>query len=367
MVVNSLTLKSFRSYDSLSLNLSPNVNVFIGNNGEGKTNILESIYTLAITKSYKAKEDNLIKNGADFARITSNIELKDREEELTLIISKQGKIAKKNSLEIKKLSDFIGEINVVLFSPEDLMLLKNGPQERRKLMDVFLYQTSKKYVENYTAFKKQLKLRNDYLKYLLPKLEEGKEINDEMLDVLTTNFIECNKKIYESRKNFIEKLETLTDEYYKRLSGTRSDIKLNYITNFENDLEFYKDKYKSDLSNQTTQYGCHRDDIKFLRDGIDLENSASQGELRMLSLSIKLALARIIYNLKSEAPIVLLDDVLSELDINHQNRLLSMLDKKMQIIITTTDVTKIKDSFIKDAKIFNVVKGSVKEIQYGRQ
>lgn len=366
MVINKLQLKNFRSYDSLSLDLSPNVNVFIGNNGEGKTNILESIYALALTKSYKAKEENMIKYGTDFLRVSGEVELSDRIENLTLIISKQGKNAIKNDVYIKKLSDFLGEINVVLFSPEDLLLLKDGPQERRKLMDVFLYQTSKRYVENYSAFKKQLKLRNDYLKYLLPKIKDEESVSDEMLDVLTTNYIECNKKIYESRLNFIEKLEVLTDEYYKRLSGTRSEIKLKYITNFENDLSFYKDKYKSDLFAQTTQYGCHRDDIKFYKDGIDLENSASQGELRMLSLSIKLALARIIYNLKNEAPIVLLDDVLSELDINHQNRLLSVLDKKTQIIITTTDIKNIKENFIKDAKIFNVVKGSAKEIHNGR-
>ena len=366
MIITNLNLKNFRSYNNLSLNLSPNVNVFIGNNGEGKTNILESIYTLAITKSYKAKDENLIKNGSDFALINASVERKDKNEDLTLIISKQGKAAKRNGLEIKKMSDFIGEINVILFSPEDLLLLKNGPQERRKLIDVFLCQTSKKYVENYTALKKQLKLRNDYLKYLLPKLENIDDINDDMLDVLTTNFIECNKKIYESRKKFIEKLEVLVDEFYKRLSGTNSAIKLSYIINFDNELEFYKDKYKTDLTAQTTQFGCHRDDIKFYKDGIDLENSASQGELRMLSLSIKLALSRIVYNLKSESPIVLLDDVLSELDINHQNRLLSMLDKRMQIIITTTDVTKIKESFVKDAKIYNVVKGSVKETHNGR-
>ena len=215
MIISRLYLTNFRSYKRESINLSNKINVFIGDNGAGKTNILEAIYTLAVARSYKAKDEDMINRGSDFFKISADIEYKDREDKLLLIGSKQGKKVFKNDVEVKKLSDFVGLANVVLFSPEDLMLVKGGPQERRKLIDLSLLQISKRYVEDSAAFKKQLKLRNDYLKYLEPKLENKENIEDEMLDVLTNNFIECNKKVFEARKVFVERLEKETKEYYK--------------------------------------------------------------------------------------------------------------------------------------------------------
>ena len=363
MIINKLNLTNFRSYKKESINLSKKINVFTGDNGAGKTNILEAIYTLAVARSYKAKDEDMINRGSDFFKISANIENKQKEDNLVLVGSKQGKKVFQNDVEIKKLSDFVGLVNVVLFSPEDLLLLKNGPQERRKLIDLSLLQISKKYVENSAAFKKQLKLRNDYLKYLEPKLENKEVIEDEMLNVLTNNFIECNRRIFEARKAFIERLEKETKETYKMISGTNDEIRFEYLINFNNSLDFYKEKYKTDILYGATQNGCHRDDMKFYRNNIDLETEASQGELRMLSLSIKLALSKIINNLKTESPIVLLDDVLSELDSFHQNKLLFCLDRNMQIIITTTDINKLDAISLKEAKLFKVKDKRVTELE----
>lgn len=364
MKITNLSLTNFRNYKKQTINLSPSTNIFIGNNAQGKTNILEAIYTIALARSYKAKDKDMILNSADFYKISALIDFYNRDEELMMIGANEGKKVFANGAEIKKLSDFIGRLNVVLFSPDDILMLKNGPGEKRKLMDMSLLQISKQYIEDYTAFKKQIKLRNDYLKYLLPKIkEEDDEIKDDMLDVLTANFISTNKKIFESRKKFLDNLSKLTEQKYTALSGEKASIKFDYQINFKEDIEFYKERYRSDILSGTTQYGCHRDDIKFYKNNEDFETTSSQGEMRMLSLSIKLALADMLKNMKGESPVVLLDDVFSELDKNHQNRLLSVLDKSMQIIITTTDILKLGKLALDNAKVFMINHGTVKEIE----
>ena len=354
MKINKLSLTNFRNYKKEQISLSPGANIFIGNNAAGKTNILEAIYTLALARSYKAKDKDMILNSADFYKISALIEFYNREEELMMIGASEGKKVFANGAEIKKLSDFIGKLNVVMFSPDDILMLKNGPQEKRKLMDMSLLQISKQYIDDYTAFKKQIKLRNDYLKYLLPRLNEEDDIKDDMLDVLTSNFISINQKIFESRKKFIDSLSKITEQKYIALSGENVKIKFEYQINFKNELEFFKEKYKSDISAGSTQYGCQRDDIKFYKNDQDFETTCSQGEMRMLSLSIKLALADMLKTMKTESPVLLLDDVFSELDKNHQNRLLSVIDKSMQIIITTTDIYKIGKLALDNTKIYTI-------------
>lgn len=363
MFIKSLSLANFRSYKKISLDLSPKTNILLGNNASGKTNILEAIYTLGTTKSYRAKEKELILNDEKFFRVSALVENNIKEDKLLLIGSEEGKKAFKDDVEIKKISEFIGNLNVVLFSPDDMLLLKNGPGEKRKLLDYSLLQISKQYIEDYSVFKKQLKLRNDYLKYLYQKKVNLDDVCDEMLDVLTINYIDCNKKIFEARSKFLKNLQTIARRKYQELSGEKTEITFEYVINFNNDFEFYKSKYKQDIILGSTQSGCHRDDINFLKNGVDFETSSSEGEKRTLSLSIKLALADIIYSLKKESPVILLDDVFSELDKNHQNRLLKCLNKTMQIIITTTDIYKIGKEALIGAKIYSINNNSLKEIK----
>ena len=361
MHVKTLTLLNFRNYQKETIALSPSINILIGNNAAGKTNILESIYTLALARSYKAKDKDMIYSGGEYYKISGEIETINRSYNLTLIGADAGKKTLKNNVVVEKVSDFVGNLNVVLFSPDDMLLLKNGPQERRKLLDFSLLQISKQYIEDYSAFKKQLKLRNDYLKYLFPKIKEDEEVGDDMLEVLTMNFIDCNKKIYESRVKFLQSLEKLTEEKYRVLSGEPAKIRFDYQINFENKLSYFKERYKQDILSGSTQYGCQRDDIRFYKNNQDFETNCSQGEGRMLFLSIKLALAEMLKRMKQDPPVVLLDDVFSELDKNHQNRLLNMLDKSMQIIITTTDVLKIGKLALENSKIFTINHGTIKE------
>jgi len=361
MQINSLSLTNFRNYKKQKIEFSPSINVLIGNNGSGKTNILESIYTLALSRSYKAKDKDLVKTNEEFYKISADVSYERFDENLMMIGSQLGKKVFKNQAEIKKLSDFIGRINVVLFSPDDMLLFRNGPQEKRSLMDMSLLQLSKQYIDDYTAFKKQLKLRNDYLKYLFPKLKDDEDIKDDMLDVLTENLIAVNEKIYDARVKFLNNLEKIVKEKYQELSGEKDEITFKYETNFESNLDFFKKRYKSDIIAGSTQIGTHRDDLRFFKNGIDFESSASQGETRMLSLSIKLALSEIITKTKNESPIILLDDVFSELDKNHQNRLLRMLDRRMQIIITSTDIIKIGKLALESAKIYTINNGEIKE------
>ncbi len=362
MKINSISLRNFRNYEKEVINLSPQSNILIGPNAAGKTNILESVYVMSFSKSYKAKDEDLIKHRQDFFKVTASLD----DKEIVLIASKDGKRAEVNKVKIKKLTDFIGNLRVVLFSPDDILMFKNGPQERRNFLDYSLLQLSKSYVSNYQSFKKQLKLRNEYLKYLLPKVDVKGKIEDEMLDILTENFVESNKLINKEREDFTKKLEEVVRRKYQDISGSKDIVKIGYETNFKNEIDFYKDKYNQDLILGTTNHGCHRDDLKFYKNKDLFEKVASQGELRMLSIAIKLALCELIKDEKSDPPILLLDDVFSELDTNHQNKLLSSLDRDTQIIITTTDLNEINKNTIASSKVFSVLDGHIKEISNGR-
>ena len=363
MRINSLSLSNFRNYKKTSITLSPSINVFIGDNAAGKTNILESIYVLSLGRSYKTKDKDIILNDSQFYKITAKIAYYDREEEFVVIATKDGKRVAINNVEEKKLSDYVGKFNVVLFSPEDIFMFKNGPQEKRRLLDLSLFQIDKTYLDDFNNFRKQLKLRNDYLKYLYSKSENEEVIKDEMLNVITKEYDLSNQKIFEKRKKFIAKLEEITNEKYFELSGEKSEIKIEYLINFENGIEFYNKRTKQDIQYGATQNGCHRDDLRFLKNGQDFETSCSQGEQRMLALSLKLAIAEILKRIKRESPVVLLDDVFSELDKNHQNRLLVMLDRTMQIIITTTDLQKIGRNALNNAKVFTINHATIRETQ----
>lgn len=366
MKVETLNLISFRNYDNEQIKFSPESNIFIGPNGAGKTSILEAIYVMSFSRSYKAKDEDLIKYNKEFAKISTKISIKDDVFDHVMVISKQGKKISINKVAIRKISDFAGKISVVLFSPDDMLIFKNGPQERRDLLNNALVQLSSKYISDYKVFKDHLKYRNDYLKSLSEKIDLKEDINDGVLDLITENFIKANKSIYEARLECARGLERLISSIYQKISGTKDTISIEYQTNYENNLDFYKSKYKQDIILGTTQCGCQRDDLIFKRNNKEFEKNSSQGEQRMLAISIKLALCELVTKVKGEPPILLLDDVLSELDLNHQNMLLKSLNKETQIIITTTDLNKIDQNTISTSKVFNVQDGHIKEITYGR-
>jgi len=359
MKIETLILNNFRNYSKQEVALGKGVNFFVGNNGSGKTNLLEGIYFLSLTKSYKTSEMNLIKYDNDFARIVANAINKDRKFQLKLIISEQGKKAMINNSEIKKLSDYIGTINVLSFLPEDLTIIKGSPKDRRYFIDLMYGQIDKNYLNELSNYKLILKQRNELLK----KMAESNSQDMMLLDVLTEQLAQSALTITELRKAFVKNINSSLKSMYRFLTDRNADFLFVHKPSLESDFEnTLKSKYKSDILLRTTNLGPHRDDYDFLLDKLIARDTASQGEQRMMVLAMILAIGDIIFKIKGERPIFLLDDVFSELDHSRQNRLLKYLNElDAQSIITTTTLDNIETTILKEAKIFNVKNNTVRE------
>ncbi len=361
MRISEINLKNFRNYQSAKVELDPLINIFVGKNGAGKTSILEAIYVLCFSKSYKAHDQRLINFNSEFAKISCIANLDTERIELSLVIAKNGKKAIKNGFEVKRLSEFIGNYNVVLFAPEDLELIKGSPIERRNFIDSEMGQVSKKYLYNLSMYKKHLKYRNDLLK----QMNEENKFDKDLLDIATTNLMAFGKSVKEGRLKFIEIMNTFLLNRYEKISGKSEKIELEYVTDEKNEsLEAYQNSYQYDLKTKSTNIGVHRDDILIKKNGLLAKDYTSQGEARTICLVIKLALVDFIRAYKKENPILLLDDVFSELDLTRQNELLKSINKETQTIITTTSIKEIDQTNFKRVKVFEVCNQEVKEYEY---
>lgn len=359
MKIQQIQLSDYRNYSKQSLQLGNGLNFLIGSNGEGKTNFLESIYVLGLSKSYRSEDSDLIRFQADFTKIKAVVSMKNNLQEMQIILSKLGKKVMINNQEIKKLSDYVGNLNVVLFAPEDLNLVKGSPVGRRYFFDIVLGQTNKTYLKDLSDFKYVLKQRNELLKQI--QQNEYKDMT--LLDVLTEQLADSMQKIIDSRKAFVETISKKAAENYLFLTTKNESFKLVYLPSIEkNVLETLKSRYKSDVFSGATGYGPHRDDYDFIIENKSAKGLASQGEQRIIILAIDLALIDYIFNDKNDKPIFLLDDVLSELDTEKQNKLLKyLLSSGVQAIITATGLLEIKQEILSQSKIFRVVKGYIKE------
>jgi len=359
MKIENLALNNFRNYSKQDLTLGKGVNFFVGDNGSGKTNLLEAIYFLALAKSYKTSETNLIKYNHDYARISASVNNGDRNFKLKLIISEQGKKAMINNSEIKKLSDYIGTINVLSFLPEDLMIIKGSPKDRRYFIDLMYGQMDKNYLNELSNYKLVLKQRNELLKRL------AESVSPEMLllDVLTEQLSRSAEIIIGLRKDFVKQINSSLKSMYRFLTDKNSDFIFQYNPTVENDVESaMKAKYKTDILLKTTNLGPHRDDYDFIIDKLPARDNASQGEQRIMVLAMIMAIGDIIYKIRNERPIFLLDDVFSELDHSRQNRLLRYLNElDAQTIITTTSLTYIEPDILNTSKIYIVQNNTVRE------
>lgn len=363
MKLDSISLYNFRNYHKQNVALSERVNFFVGNNGSGKTNLLEAIYFLALAKSYKTNETNLIRYEHPFARITAQAQDNNRSFELKVIISEKGKKVLINRVETKKLSDYIGNINVLSFLPEDLMIIKGSPRDRRYFIDIIYGQIDRHYLDELSNYKLLLKQRNELLK----KLAETQKPDMLLLDVITEQLAASADQIIQYRTTFIKRINMSLKTMYQFLTDKQQHFKFLYHPSIEQNVErTLKAKYKSDLILRTTNQGPHRDDYGFTFDTLNAKDYASQGEQRVMVLALILAIAEIIYNLKKERPIFLLDDVFSELDAKRQNRLIKYLIKlDAQTIITTTSLKHVEETILKDAKIFHVYNNTIREEQNG--
>jgi len=359
MYIKKLNLSNFRNYDQLSIEFNKKTNILIGLNAQGKTNILESLYILGLTKSHKVNKDReVIKNNSNYAKINSLINFNRKDIELDIVVSKLGKKAKYNQIEVSRLSEYIGILNVVMFAPEDMDLIKGNPQIRRKFLDLEIGQISKEYLYLLQNYRKILKQRNDLLK----KMQTNKNGDMILLDILTDQLIGYLEGIILKRKEFVFKINNYANLIYKSLSNDDNNLIIKYLPSIEKDYkEEYVNKYQYDIITGTTNLGAHRDDIEFYLNDFQIRSQGSQGEIRSSVLALKLALIDYIYEYKKEYPILLLDDVLSELDVKRQNNLMEYIQNKTQTFITSTEINDINLLNIEEFKLFKIDNGEIKE------
>ena len=357
MIIKSLELTDYRNYNELNIDFDKGTNVLYGDNAQGKTNILEAIFLSATTKSHKGSNDREIINfNKEEAHIRTVVEKDgvDTKVDMHLRPSKS-KVIAIDGTRIKKASELLGISNVVFFSPEDLSIIKDGPGERRRFVDMELCQLDSFYLYNLSNYNKIINQRNKLLKdiYFNPGLKETLNIWDSQL-------VSFGSKIIERRLSFSDQISEILKKYHKKLSGGKEDIIIKYEPNVS--IEEYSEKMsrnqEKDISAKMTMVGPHRDDFSFIVNGIDIRKYGSQGQQRTAALSLKLSEIELVKKLTKDTPILLLDDVLSELDSNRQNYLLDSIGD-IQTIITCTGLDEFIDNNFKINKTFKVIDGEV--------
>jgi len=357
MIVKTLELKDYRNYTGLNIGFSSGTNILYGENAQGKTNILEAIYLCGTTKSHRGSKDReIIRFGQEEAHVRATIEKKQVAHRIDLHLKKsKTKGVAIDGIPIKKQSELFGMLNIVFFSPEDLYIIKNGPAERRRFIDMELCQLDRIYMSNLSNYNKVLQHRNNLLK----QIANDKTLTDTM-QIWNLKLIEYGIKIIESREKFVYRLNELVGEIHNKLTGGIEHLKLLYEPNvkacdFEDAL---KRSYDRDLNLKTTNVGPHRDDLNFLLGDVDIRKYGSQGQQRTAALSCKLAEIDLVKSIINDNPVLLLDDVLSELDRQRQNYLLGSIGD-IQTIITCTGLEEFVSHRFPYDKIFHVVNGKV--------
>ena len=369
MLINSIQLKNFRNYRDCFVEFDPYINIFIGKNAQGKTNLLEAIYILSLSKSFKTKMiEELIYFDEDFAKIQGQIISHHQNMSLEVVLSSLGKKAIVNHKEMKKTSDYVGYLNVVLFIPEDLMLIKGSPRLRRKLIDMELSKISPIYMYNLNKYNKLLKERNKYLKIL----HEKHKGYDEYLEVLSEQMAKLQVDLIKKRVEFIQLLDEISSTIYNYISLNQEKLHIEYKSvykdiSYESILDKYKKNYQRDISYSQTMDGIHKDDMLMYLDDKNAELYASQGQQRSIVLSLKIGLLELIKKEIGEYPILLLDDVLSELDDVRKTKLLNLIQGKVQTFLTSTSIDGIHHQVIDLAKKIVIENGQVKGADNGRK
>lgn len=361
MKIDSLSLMNFRNYETLNISFG-NLNIIYGLNGSGKTNIIEAIYTLALTKSFRINNDKvMIKKGKIKAKIKGNVLKNGDENTFGVEISNDGKVVTINGEKQDKVSDYVSKINVILFNPSDTRLIDEAPMIRRKMLNIEISQIYKEYLVILTNYQRILKQRNFYLRGMYVN---GSYTNT-YLDILTKKLIEYGSIICKYREKFVDNINKYIASNYEKIFGSGT-LKIRYVSTFKNKSEDdlikrYKDNYQKELSVGKTLEGIHHDDIVFVLDNNNLKEWGSEGQRKNAIISFKLAEINVINEIKGYYPILILDDLFSELDKEKVTNLLGMLDRNVQTFMTTTDLKNISKKVIKDAKKFKVNDGILEE------
>ena len=377
MKIKTLKLLYFRNYLSLNIEVHPSLNVLVGDNANGKTNIIESIFCLALGKSYRTKSDSeCIMFGEEAAAMSCVLEKNDKMLDIMLGINNKGKSAKIAGLKKTKLTDFVGELNVVLFSPEDLQIIKGSPSLRREFINREFYQFSRIYHKYYLMYQHLLKQRNSYLK------DMRKNPKDEMslayLETLTSQLAKVAIYITKERVSFVQDISELTYKNMMNISNGQELLKIRYKSSVleslnivdvmdegfteENLTKVMMKKSFDDIMRGSTKIGPHQDDLEFYINELDAKMYASQGQQRSIVLSLKLAEINYLKSKTGTYPVLLLDDVLSELDKNRQLKLLDAINENVQTFITTPSISDIKEDLLKKAKVFKIENGNISEL-----
>ena len=359
MILKSIELKNFRNYEDLDLKFDSGTNILFGDNAQGKTNILEAVYVSGTTKSHKGSRDkDMIRFGEDESHIRTIVEKQGKEYQLDIHLKKnRSKGIAINKVPIKKASELFGILNMVFFSPEDLNIIKNGPSERRRFLDAEICQLDKIYLSDLTRYNKILMQRNRLLKDMQhqPQLMET-------LPVWDMQLVEYGKRLIRRRRQFVEELSEIVTGIHRNISGKREELVLRYEPNI--DAEFLEDELnrvrEKDRKYAQTSVGPHRDDISFFIRGVDIRKFGSQGQQRTSALSLKLSEIELVRQTIHDTPVLLLDDVLSELDSNRQNYLLNSIHD-IQTLITCTGLDEFVRNRFQIDKVFHVIDGHVSE------
>jgi len=364
--IERLKLINFRNYSNLEIGLNPEINIFIGENGEGKTNILESIYILSLTKSNRqGLEENLIKFKEEIAKVEGLIRSNDLIKKQEVHITKNKKQLFINGKEIRRNREYISNFCVIAFTPNDLEIVKGSPNTRRNMLNIDISQLHNNYISYLNEYNQVIKIRNEYLKKM--NLNGNSDIR--YLDVINEQMIMKSIKIYEYRYSFFEKVNELLPNIFKKITGL-DNLKLSYNSSIHvdvfNESEIRKKletKLKKNLNIEMMQgmtlTGPHRDDFSFDLNGIDMKNFSSQGQQRMAVISLKIALIYLFKKELGEYPVLLLDDIFSEIDTKKRNKIIKYLKGDIQSIITTTDINDINEELISNAQVYIVKKGKV--------
>ena len=377
MKIKSLKLLYFRNYLSTNIEVHPSLNVLVGNNANGKTNIIESIFCLALGKSYRTKSDSeCIMFGETATAMSCVVSKNNKNLDIMLGINNKGKSAKIAGVKKTKLTDFVGELNVVLFSPEDLQIVKGSPALRREFINREFYQFSRIYHKYNLMYQHLLKQRNSYLK------DMRKNPKDEMaltyLETLTSQLAKVALYITKERVSFVQDISKLTYENMLNISNGQETLKIRYKSSVlealnikdtedeafteENLTNIIMRKSFDDIMRGSTKIGPQHDDLEFYINDLDAKMFASQGQQRSIVLSLKLAEINYLKDKTGTYPVLLLDDVLSELDKNRQLKLLDAINENVQTFITTPSISDIKEDLLKKAKVFKIESGNISEI-----
>ena len=355
MKIHHLKLLNFRNYEKYEISFSPNYNIIYGKNGSGKTNLVESIYVLALTKSFRGSVDKvLIMNNKDVARIEGVVSDNNTKNNYKIIIKDGDKKVKINDTKIDKLSDYISKISVVLFNPDDLRFIKDSPSVRRQAINLEISEINNAYLKKLSMYNKILKQRNSYLKMMSVNSNTSKDY----LDILTGKLIDLGESIYLSRKKYIDLLNDRIGDLYNKICGI-SDLKLEYLSDFknfnrDNIAKKYKDNLQRDIMLGKTSIGIHHDDISFKFKNISLKDYGSEGQQKNAVIAYKLAELEIFNDLRGNYPILILDDLFSELDRFKINNILNLINNDVQTFITTTEIDKINEDILNNSKVFEV-------------